>query len=137
MSGLLPCATCPWRVDQGAKVIPRYSHEKACGLLNTVGEGDNFRPIMACHGSTESEPHACNGYLARAGWANINVRMLLIRHEIENPTAVLDACNAAGIKLHQDYRAVLRKLTRTKGRSDAASAPGTSARGILRGEQMR
>lgn len=30
MSGLLPCATCPWRVDQDASVIPRYSHDKAC-----------------------------------------------------------------------------------------------------------
>lgn len=49
---LLPCATCPWRVDKDSSTIPRYSHEKACALTGTVGHGDDFRKIMACHHST-------------------------------------------------------------------------------------
>lgn len=66
MSNLLPCATCPWRIDQKASSIPLFNHTKACDLRATVGDGDAMRPIMACHGSTEGLPRACNGYLARA-----------------------------------------------------------------------
>jgi hypothetical protein len=107
---LLPCATCPWRVDQNASVIPRYNHKKACGLMNTVGDSDALREIMACHRSTEDEPRACNGYLAREGWSNLNVRILLFRGQLPSPSAVLDACEAAGIELHPDYPSVLQKL---------------------------
>lgn len=107
---LLPCATCPWRVDQDASVIPNYVHDKACRLTGTFGEGDAFRKIMACHGSTEDNPRACNGYLAMAGWSNINVRMLLSQGLCESPSRVLEACESAGIELHQNYDDVLEKL---------------------------
>lgn len=60
---LLPCPSCPWRVDQQVSAIPNYSHPKACNLLNTVGEGDALRPIMACHGSKPEDLIACKGYL--------------------------------------------------------------------------
>jgi hypothetical protein len=108
----LPCASCPWRTDQDASVIPGFNQRKAEGLLNTVGPDDALRPIMACHGSTEAEPAACKGYLAREGWRNLNVRMLLARGRIENPSAVLRACQAAGVELEADYPAVLDKLSR-------------------------
>ncbi len=90
----------------------RYVHKKACGLLNTVGAGDAFRPIMACHGSTEENMRACNGYLARAGWSNLNVRLLLAHGKIANPTEVLRACEAGHVKLHRTYPSVLAKLKR-------------------------
>lgn len=106
----LPCSTCPWRVDQDATVIPRYNHEKACGLLNTVGRGDDFRPIMACHGSLEGEERACNGYLAREGWSNINVRILVLKGIIPKPNDVIDACERHGAELETDYPTVLTKL---------------------------
>ncbi len=109
-TSLLPCATCPWRVDQDASVIPNYNHDKACNLTNTVGDCDGFRPIMACHGSLEGEEIACKGYLAHAGWTNINVRILVAKKKLPNPDKVLDACEAAGIELHPDYASVLRKL---------------------------
>ncbi len=109
---LLPCSTCPWRTDQRASAIPSYSHDLACGLLDTVGEGDAFRPIMACHGSTENSMRACNGYLAREGWSNLNVRMQCSKGNVVDPDEVLAACKAAGVKLHANYRAVLRKLGR-------------------------
>lgn len=99
---LLPCATCPWRVDKDASTIPRYSHEKACALVNTVGEGDGFRKIMACHHSGD-EMIACKGYLAQVGWTNINVRLLVYEGKIENPDAVYNACQAAGIVLHESF----------------------------------
>lgn len=109
---LLPCVTCLWRVDQQVSAIPRYNHEKACGLMNTVGPGDGFRPIMACHGSTEENMRACKGYLAREGWSNLNVRILLMKNQIENPSSVLTACDSAGVRLHRDYPAVLKKLSK-------------------------
>jgi hypothetical protein len=106
----LPCKTCPWRVDQDSTVIPRYDHEKACRLLNTVGGGDAFRPIMACHNSTDTATIACKGYLAREGWSNINVRLLLRRGEIENPSVVLQTCKDYNMELEPDYPTVLAKL---------------------------
>jgi hypothetical protein len=111
---VLPCKSCPWRVDADVSTIPGYNQEKAVGLLKTAsaGQGDGFRPIMACHGSPETKPHACKGYLAREGWANLNVRVLLAKGQIENPSVVLRACETHGVPLEPDYPAVLRKLER-------------------------
>ena len=120
---LLPCDTCPWRTDKTAADIPRYVHRKACGLINTVGDGDAFRPIMACHYSTEEKMQACRGYLARAGWSNINVRLLLTENKILNPTDVLEECRIAGIRLHRTYAAVLKKLARTQPKAAAPDSP--------------
>jgi hypothetical protein len=108
---LLPCASCPWRVNQDASVIPNYNQAKAEHLLGTVGADDGFRPIMACHGSAEEKPAACKGYLAREGWSNLGVRLLLIRGQIESPDAVLAACQAHSIELEPDYPTVLDKLS--------------------------
>ena len=113
----LPCATCPWRVDKDATVIPRYIHAAACRLTNTVGEGDAFRPIMACHHSTRQSKFACNGYLAHmatTGWPNINVRLLASKGEIPNPNDVLYACETYGVELHANYQDVLGKLAATR-----------------------
>ena len=107
---LLPCSTCPWRKDKDATTIPQYDHEMACGLTNTVGEGDAFRPVMACHGSPDNNMQACLGYLAQVGWSNLNVRLMLRKGEIVNPDEVVDACEAAGIELEPDYQTVLTKL---------------------------
>jgi uncharacterized protein DUF6283 len=111
---LLPCPTCPWRVDQKASSIPRYNHQKACGLRNTVGAEDAFRPIMACHYSTENEPVACKGYLAMEGERNLAVRVQAAKGEMPWPRLVFDACRKAGVQLHRNYRMVLRKLARTR-----------------------
>lgn len=86
-------------------------------MMDTVGAGDGLRKIMACHGSTEDQPSACKGYLAREGWSNINVRILLAQNQIESPTAILIACEAAGVELHPDYPSVLRKLSATGSNS--------------------
>jgi hypothetical protein len=115
---ILPCKTCPWRVDSDVWAIPGYNPDKAAGLLRaaSMGKGDAFRPIMACHNSTDTNMVACKGYLAREGWSNLNVRLLLIQDHIENPTAVLEACEKHGVPLEEDYPAVLRKL---EGQADA------------------
>lgn len=55
-------------------------------LVNTVGDTDDFRPIMACHGSAEGTDHPCVGYLARHGYTNLFVRMLSMRGAIDMPT---------------------------------------------------
>jgi hypothetical protein len=109
-SKLLPCPTCPWRVDQDASVIPGYDHALACRLTNTVGRGDAFRPIMACHYSDDRHEIACKGYLARTGWSNLSVRVLLAQDKIAHPDDVVAACEEHGIDLEPDYEAVLDKL---------------------------
>ena len=106
-----PCPTCPWRVGQDAATIPHYDQDQAVELLNTVGEGDTFRPIMACHGSTDAKPRICKGYLAQAGWTNIAVRLMIAQGRCPTPEHVLDACKAKGIALEPDYPTVLAKLS--------------------------
>gem|GEM_PF-7109181 len=66
---------------------------------------------MACHHSQDGKEIACKGYLAREGWSNLNVRVGAVTGQIENPTAVLDACVTAKIKLEPNYPAVLKKLS--------------------------
>lgn len=116
----LPCKTCPWRIGSDVSAIPGYNQEKAVGLLRTAsaGNGDGLRPIMACHNSTDENMHACKGYLAREGWSNINVRILLAEDRISNPSRVLEACEMEGVQLEPDYPAVLKKL-RGEGNADA------------------
>ena len=106
---LLPCATCPWRVEKGAGTIPLYSQGKALALRNTVGDGDDFRPIMACHHSSEDAPISCRGYLAQVGWANINVRLFIIRGLLPRLDRIQKACRK--IKLHRNYGEMMDKLT--------------------------
>lgn len=107
---LLPCPTCPWRKNRDATTIPRYNHEMACGLMNTVGEEDAFRPVMACHGSPDNNMEACLGYVAQVGWSNLNVRLMAMKGEIASPDEMADACEEAGIELEPDYQTVLKKL---------------------------
>lgn len=109
----VPCKTCPWRVGNDATTIPGYLHDQAVALLDTVGEGDDFRPVMACHRSTNDKTFICNGYLSQAGFSNINVRMMLARGRCPSPLAVLDACESRGIELEPDYLTVLEKLEKS------------------------
>jgi Family of unknown function (DUF6283) len=114
MPDLLPCATCPWRVNKDATTIPSYSHSKACDLLNTVGPSDDFRQIMACHHAVVGREveRPCMGYLAMEGMSNINVRLLACIGKLPWPSRVLEACEAAGVDMHSDYASVLNKLQR-------------------------
>lgn len=105
---LVPCATCPWRRDSaGGSAIPGFDIEKARGLANTVGHGDDFRPIMACHGSTEGDERPCVGYLAREGWTNHAVRVAAIDGRVPLDR-IMDACD--GIDLHDDFDSMLGAL---------------------------
>lgn len=61
------------------------------GLRNTVGNGDAFRPIMACHYSPTGRESACKGYVAREGVSNINVRLLAAKRVIPL-REIQDAC---------------------------------------------
>lgn len=108
---LLPCATCPWRIEKGVDTIPLYSQEKALALRNTVGDGDALRPIMACHHSTTDKPISCRGYLAQVGWTNINVRLFLAKGKLPHLDRIVVACKSAGIKLHRNYGEMMDKLT--------------------------
>jgi len=113
---LLPCPTCPWRMEQRASSIPNYQHAAACNLAaTTIGRADGFRQIMACHYSSATSPFPCRGYLARQGDLNLNVRILAAMERIPWPSRVDEACRSAGVQLHRSYRAVLSKLSRTRG----------------------
>ena len=80
-----PCPSCPWRKTSNpdGSDIPGFDMDKMRGLANTVGHGDAFRPIMACHGSTEGNDRPCIGYLAQEGWSNLAVRMAAIDGRVD------------------------------------------------------
>jgi hypothetical protein len=82
---VIPCATCPWRKSStaGGVDIPGFSIEMMRGLSNTVGDGDDFRPVMACHGSACGAEEPCVGYLAVEGWSNITVRLMVMNNRID------------------------------------------------------
>lgn len=88
-----PCPTCPWRKSStvGGADIPGFSLEMMRGLANTVGDGDDFRPIMACHGSACGAEMICVGYAAIEGYTNLAVRMMALRGEVDLP-AIWEAC---------------------------------------------
>lgn len=115
----LPCASCPWRITRDATTIPQYDHGLAVQLLNTVGDGDVFRPIMACHGAQDDALPAqrlCYGYFAQVGWSNLAVRLLLVQRLLPtSPEAVQAACAVRGIALHATYPEVLAKLAASLG----------------------
>jgi hypothetical protein len=107
-----PCATCPWRVASDPADIPGFSIQMARDLRSTVGEGDGFRQVMACHYSglgAEAPMMPCRGYLARHGWSNINVRIMVSRHGLDL-RAIEAAC--AGMELYADFDAMLYALER-------------------------
>lgn len=50
-------------------------------LSTTVGDEDDFRPIMACHYSGEEGTEVpCVGYVVRDGGSNLSVRVMAIEH---------------------------------------------------------
>lgn len=106
MSTLEPCKTCPWRKSStvGGSDIPGFSLDLMRGLQNTVGEGDAFRPIMACHYSPCGEERACVGYLAQKGYSNLAVRIGAMQGRYDLP-GIQDACR--GLDLWPDFHAML------------------------------
>ena len=92
----VPCATCPWRKSStaGGADIPGFSLCKMQGLADTVGSGDAFRTIMACHYSGEPGTETpCVGYVAQVGWSNLNVRIMAMRDRGDiDWEEVWDAC---------------------------------------------
>lgn len=101
-----PCPTCPWRKSStvGGGDIPNFDLGLMRRLSNTVGEGDAFRPIMACHYSPCGGEHVCNGYAAIEGYSNLNVRMLASRGVIPLK-AIWDACE--GLDLWPSFKKML------------------------------
>ncbi len=64
----------------GGADIPGFNLCKMQGLRSTVGRGDAFRTIMACHYSGEPGTETpCVGYVAQAGWSNLSIRMMAIK----------------------------------------------------------
>lgn len=78
-----PCATCPWRRGADPDDIPNFNSDKARNLRCTVGDGDRFRQVMACHHSEEGDERPCIGYVAVEGYSNLNVRMMALRGTLD------------------------------------------------------
>jgi uncharacterized protein DUF6283 len=85
---LVPCPTCPWRRTStvGGSDIPGFQLDMMRGLACTVGEGDDFRRVVACHYSPDPpQPgmRPCAGYLARHGYSNLYVRLMAAQGEVD------------------------------------------------------
>lgn len=101
-----PCATCPWRKSStvGGSDIPHFDIDLMRKLSNTVGPGDDFRPVMACHGSACGAETPCVGYVAVEGWSNIRVRLLAMSDRIDIG-GIMDAC--ANLDLWSSFEEML------------------------------
>lgn len=105
-----PCPSCPWRVGSSARDIPEFSIEKARRLRCTVGSGDQFRTIMACHGSPEGGESTCIGYVAVEGWSNLAVRLQAMNGKIDIGGIIRDS---EGIEMFPSFDAMLANLEET------------------------
>lgn len=85
MSQTDPCVTCPWRKSStvGGFDIPSFDIDLMRGLSNTVGRGDDFRPLMACHYSACGAETVCVGYVAQEGYSNLAVRIAAMEGRID------------------------------------------------------
>ena len=94
MSNTVPCPTCPWRKSStvGGADIPGFAINLMRGLADTVGRGDDFRPIMACHGSACGAETHCVGYIAQEGYSNLAVRMAAIGGQVDL-LSISEACD--------------------------------------------
>lgn len=99
------CPTCPWRIGATAEAIPNFSVEKARNLRCTVGEGDDFRTIMACHMSTPEHERHCGGYVAVEGYTNLAVRIGLMEGRITMPEreGLVDSFEEMLEQVDEDY----------------------------------
>lgn len=104
-----PCPSCPWRVDQGADVIPGFSLELAEGLRGTCS-GEWGAPVMACHGSRPGEEFACAGWLVAHGRDSLVVRFMVIEGRLD--VEALDAGPGWPV-LHEDFDDLIDKLRET------------------------
>lgn len=83
----VPCPTCPWRKSStvGGADIPHFDLDLMRGLAKTVGRGDDFRNIMACHYSECGAETPCIGYVYVEGYSNLNVRILAMDRRVDFP----------------------------------------------------
>ncbi|MPQ56246.1 DUF6283 family protein [Duganella sp. FT27W] len=110
-----PCPSCPWRTDQTAADIPNFDLEKAEGLAKTCPNERGFGPdfdasLFACHKSKEGAEIACAGWLAAVGGRHPQVRLAVMRGQLD-PERL--APGKAWPELHDNYQDVLRKLRQT------------------------
>ena len=114
----VPCPSCPWRKSStvGGSDIPNFNLDKMRNLACTVGDGDAFRPVMACHYSPDGEEYACVGYLAIEGYSNINVRLMAARGDLDL-RAIWAQCEALDLwpsfsEMLAEYEAAASEATR-------------------------
>lgn len=102
----VPCPTCPWRKSStiGGSDIPGFSISLMRGLACTVGEGDAFRTIMACHGCVPGEEGPCIGYVAVEGWSNLALRVMAMEGKIDMHAIMHDS---EGIELWPSFLEML------------------------------
>lgn len=82
----VPCSTCPWRRGSDPNLIPNFDPEQAHGLLACGLGEDDFKPVFACHHSTEGADKPCIGYLGSPeGYSNLAVRLMAADKRINLP----------------------------------------------------
>lgn len=123
-----PVPVAPWRVDQDAQDIPRFSLALAEKLAATCpddrGCGPDFgAPMFACHQSKIGKEIHCAGWLASVGHAHPGVRLNVMRSRID--AARLEP-GPGWPALHDSYAGVLEKLRNTAGACALEDKPSNS-----------
>ena len=101
----IPCATCPWRVEQHADEIPGFRLDLAEKLVHTTVTAFGA-PIFACHQSLSEQQVVCVGWLWRYGWDSVSIRLRLAERRMRPEELDPDP----SIELHETFDEVIRKL---------------------------
>lgn len=101
----VPCASCPWRVEQHADEIPNFRLDLAERLVSTTDTALGA-PVFACHQSQMDKEVVCVGWLWRYGWDSITVRMQLLDGKLTPDDLEPDP----DIGLHKTFDEVIVKL---------------------------
>lgn len=103
------------QLDGGRADIGGFSIATMRNLGDTIGPGDDFRPIMACHGSAPGAETPCAGYLVVEGWSNLAVRMGVIEGRIDM-SSVVEA--AEGLDLWGSFDEMLEAYEKSQPEGD-------------------
>ncbi len=109
---VMPCASCPWRLDTRAADISNFDIALAEALSDTCPDSRNMGPdvsasFFACHRSKPGEEFVCAGWLAKVGHRHPRVGLAVMQERI---SAAARRPASDWPELHESYRQVLEKL---------------------------
>lgn len=88
-----PCPRCPWRKDAPIGAFPAQAFRDSAHTTYDMAEN-----MFGCHGTAQTTPLTCAGFLLRGASDNLTVRLALRSGRIDLDTV------SSPVELYADYR---------------------------------